>query len=109
MTEKQPEDYTGSINIELRGKIKDEPIQKVFYTGKYGSRPKQRPKERNCRCCNAPNWNPNHKCPPRDSICHNCKKKGHFKKVCRSYNWKQQEKKILGNQMIPKKAIPTNR
>ena len=27
------------------------------------ARPKERPKERKARYCDAPNWNPNHKCP----------------------------------------------
>ena len=33
----------------------------------------------------------NHKCLARETICHNCKKKGHFGKVCRSEHRKQQK------------------
>ena len=34
------------------------------------TRPKDRLKERNCRNCDAPDWNPNHKCLARELVRH---------------------------------------
>ena len=39
--------------------------------------------EKLCKFCNAPNWNPTHKCPALGKLCNNCRKKGHFARVCR--------------------------
>ena len=55
--------------------FKEEPIHKIAYTGQYGTRSKERHKDVNCRYCDAPNWNPNHKCPAHVGICHKCEKK----------------------------------
>ena len=52
--------------------IKEELIHRLTYTGKYGTRPKAKSEERNCRYCNAPNWNPNHECTARESKRLNC-------------------------------------
>ena len=61
--------------------IKEEPIQRVE---KFGTRPKTRiTGNRPCRFCNAPNWNPTHKCPAQDSNCNNCGKKGHYARACK--------------------------
>ena len=62
--------------------------------GKYRTRPEERPKELNCRFSNAPNRKPNHRCPARESTCHNCKKKGCFAKASRLEHGKQQEIKV---------------
>ena len=70
--------------------MKEEPSHKITYAGKYGTRPKDRPKERNCRFCNAPNWNRNPKCPSPESIRRNCKKV-HIPEFCRSEHRKQQK------------------
>ena len=66
---------------------------KTIYTRKHRTRPTERPKERNCWNCNAPTSNPNHKCPARESIYINCKKKRHFATACRLEHRKQQENK----------------
>ena len=39
---------------------------------------------KNCRFCGKPNWSMEHVCPARRSQCNNCKKMGHFAKVCKS-------------------------
>ena len=39
---------------------------------------------RNCRFCGKPNWSLEHICPARKAQCNNCKKMGHFAKVCKS-------------------------
>ena len=41
-------------------KVKQETIHKITHTGNYGTRPKKRPKEWNCKYCDAPNWNLSH-------------------------------------------------
>ena len=39
---------------------------------------------RNCHFCCKPNWSLEHVCPARLAQCNNCKKLGHFAKVCKS-------------------------
>ena len=39
---------------------------------------------RDCRFCGKPNWSMEHICPARKAQCNNCKKMGHFAKVCKS-------------------------
>ena len=64
--------------------IKEEPIQK---TKRFRKRTKNRTKNVNEKpFCNAPNWNPSHKCPALDKVCNNCGKKGHFARA-----WRQKE------------------
>ena len=72
-------------------KIKEKPIHKTILTGNYGTRPKERPKEQNCRKCIAPNRNPKNNCRARESVCHNCKKKRFFAKACRPEYQKRQK------------------
>ena len=39
---------------------------------------------RDCRFCGKSNWSMEHICPARKAQCNNCKKMGHFTKVCKS-------------------------
>ena len=51
---------------------------------RFGTRLKNRTTNgKPCQFCNAPNWNPTHKCPTMDKLCNKCGKKGHFARVCR--------------------------
>ena len=45
---------------------------------------KRKTSNKNCRFCGKPNWSMEHVCPARRSQCNNCKKRGHFAKVCKS-------------------------
>ena len=45
---------------------------------------KRKISNKNCRFCGKPNWSMEHVCPARRSQCNNCKKMGHFAKVCKS-------------------------
>ena len=45
---------------------------------------KRKISNRNCRFCGNPNWSLEHICPARRAQCNNCKKMGHFAKVCKS-------------------------
>ena len=69
------------ITTKEKQMIKEKPIQRVE---KFGTRPKTRiTGNRPCRFCNAPNWNPTHKCPALESNCNNCGKKGHYARACK--------------------------
>ena len=69
------------LTIKEKQMIKEEPIQRVE---KFGTRPKTRiTGNRPCRFCNAPNWNPTHKCPALESNCNKCGKKGHYARACK--------------------------
>ena len=45
---------------------------------------KRKRSNRNCRFCGKPNWSLEHICPARRAQCNNCKKMGHFAKVCKT-------------------------
>ena len=55
----------------------------------------KRHKNQYCRFCDAPNWNPNQKCPDSDLNCHKSRKKGHFAKARIFEQQKRQEIKEL--------------
>ena len=46
----------------------------------------QKNKQRDNRCgqCGAPNWTRQHICPAKMAECRNCKRRGHYEKLCRS-------------------------
>ena len=61
--------------------MKEEPKQRMERSE---TRPKNKfPNEKPCKFCNAPNWNPTHKCSALGKLCNNCGKKGPFAQVCR--------------------------
>ena len=75
--------------------IKEEPIQKIqpkFKTDKYGDRTTQ--KKNNCGFCGQQNWNPQHTCPAKNAKCNNCQKMGHFARVCRSKQNRNDQRRI---------------
>ena len=44
---------------------------------------KERYKENRCGQCGTPNWTIQHICPAKSVECRNCKKRGHYEKMCR--------------------------
>ena len=44
---------------------------------------KERHKDNRCGQCGAPNWTRQHICPAKSVECRNCKKRGHYEKMCR--------------------------
>ena len=44
---------------------------------------KPRYKDNRCGQCGAPNWSRQQKCPSKSVDCRNCKKRGHYEKMCR--------------------------
>ena len=69
-----------------------EPPYKQKWTDKFDAdrtkkRPeyqKQKPKDNRCGQCGAPNWSRQPICPAKTTECSNCKRRGHYKKMCRS-------------------------
>ena len=47
--------------------------------------PKTKHKDNRCGCrqCGAPNWSKQHICPVRTAESRNCRKKGHYEKMCK--------------------------
>ena len=60
--------------------IEKEPIQRLE---KFGARAKKITGTQPCRSCNNPNWSPSYKCPPSESNCNDCGKRGHYARACR--------------------------
>ena len=67
-----------STSTELIGHTNQSRKRKTNFTEK-----KKFP-NRDCRFCGKPNWSMEHICPARKAQCNNCKKMGHFAKVCKS-------------------------
>ena len=44
---------------------------------------KERHKDNRCGQCGAPNWTRQYICPAKSVECRNCKKRGHYEKMCR--------------------------
>ena len=59
---------------------------------------KKKMPNRNCRFCGKPNWSMEHICPARRAQCNNCKKMGHFAKVCKSKTVGRIQKKTANGQ-----------
>ena len=76
---KARKDFTNSsTSSELIGHTNQTRKQKPQFNEK------QRFSNRNCCFCGKPNWSLGHICPARKAQCNNCKKMGHFAKVCKS-------------------------
>ena len=45
---------------------------------------KKKPKDNRCGQCGAPNWSRQHTCLAKTAECRNCKRRGHYEKMCRS-------------------------
>ena len=73
--------------------IKEEPIQRMERSD---IRPKNKfTNEKPCRFCNAPNWNPTHKCPELGKLSNSCGRKGHFARVCKQReNYKRKVRNV---------------
>ena len=53
---------------------------------------KKKLSNRNCHFCGKPKWSLEHICPARRAQCNNCKKMGHFAKVCKSKTFSRIQK-----------------
>ena len=45
---------------------------------------KQKSKDKRCGQSGAPNWSRQHICPAKTAECRNCKRRGHYGKMCKS-------------------------
>ena len=79
-TKKARKDSTSSsTSCELIGHTNQTRKRKTQFNEK-----KRKISNRNCRFCGKPNWSMEHICPAPRAQCNNCKKMGHFAKVCKS-------------------------
>ena len=72
--------------LKLESSLSEEQVAHTHPTRKQkiAEMGKKKLPNRNCHFCGKPNWSLEHICPARRSQCNNCKKMGHFAKVCKS-------------------------
>ena len=73
----------GSTQVhKLQGNHQEDGKSEKGHRKNFTSQDKDGMKRQDCYCCGARPAHP--KCPAKDVICHNCGKKGHYQKCCKS-------------------------
>ena len=84
---KQQSVVRGSTSQTSNQEPKVEFVQKKFKKKKNPASKamdRKKPDEKKCNRCGKSPAHPRQECPAKSSTCHRCKKKGHFKSVCKS-------------------------
>lgn len=75
----------GSTQVhKLQGNHQEDGKSEKGHGKNFTSQDKDGMKRQDCYCCGARPAHPKSKCPAKDVICHNCGKKGHYQKCCKS-------------------------